>query len=228
MDNFDAVDLSWVKHTTDPLKVLRHSLDFLQDPSKIDNGSNHKVWCNLHITPALKGIIVEVHSLEEVTHWAKKECLGSAPDPMEPGVTNLIVVFGNNPWPCTLSLARVHVAPNQKMYSLIKAVESAKEHFNREKGLKAAHYYLTPVYTEAPYILSDAGLQAADGSATIIGVATLGINPKDNTVNLTISEGGNIYFDDTLPPPPYNKPCFDSPSALSSCMDQDEEGEGLV
>ena len=108
---------------------------------------------------------------------------------MEPGVTNLIVAFGNNPWPCTLSLARLHVAPNQKMCSLIEAVESAKEHFNREIGLKAAHYYLTPVYTEAPYILSDARLQAADSSATIIGIATLGINPKDNTVNLTISEG---------------------------------------
>ena len=33
---------------------------------------------NLHITPALEGIIVEVHSLEEVTHWAKKGHLGSA------------------------------------------------------------------------------------------------------------------------------------------------------
>ena len=47
----------------------------LQDPSKIDD-SNHKVWCNLHITPTLKGIIVEVHSLEEVTHWAKKRAPG--------------------------------------------------------------------------------------------------------------------------------------------------------
>ena len=145
--------------------------------------------CNLHITPALEGIIVEVHSLEEVTHWAKKGCPGSAPDPTEPGVVNLIVMLGHNPWPCTLSLARVHVALNQKMCSLIEAVESAKEHFNREKGLEAAHYYLTPVYTETPYILSDAGLQGADGSATIIGVAALGVNPKDNAVNLTISEG---------------------------------------
>ena len=75
------------------------------------------------------------------------------------------------------------------MCSLIDTVESAKEHFNREKGLEAAHYYLTPVYMEAPYILSDAGLQGANGSATIIGVATLGVNPKDNAVNLTISEG---------------------------------------
>ena len=188
MDNFDAVDLSWVRHTTDPLKVLRHGVTFLQDPSKIDE-SNCKVWCNLHITPALEGIIVEVCSLEEVTHWAKKECLGSALDPMEPGVANLIVALGNNPWPCTLSLARVHVALNQKMCSLIKAMDSAKEHFNKEKGLQAAHYDLTPVYTEAPYILSDTGLQAADGTATVIGVATLGVNPKDNAVNLTASEG---------------------------------------
>ena len=181
-------DLSWVKSTTDPLLVLKHGLDFLQDPSKI-NGNNREMWCNLHITPALKGIMVEVHSLEEVTYWAKKGCLGSDPDPMEPGVANLIVAFGISPWPCTLSLARVHVAPNQKMCSIIEAVESAREHFSGEKGLKAAHYYLTPVYTEAPYILSDAGLQVADGSAMVIGVATVGIAPKDNTVNLTTSEG---------------------------------------
>ena len=64
VDNFNAVDLSWMKHATDPLEVLRHSLDFLQDPSKI-NSNNHEVWCNLHITPTLKGIMVEVHSLEE-------------------------------------------------------------------------------------------------------------------------------------------------------------------
>ena len=55
--------------TKDSLKVLRHSIAFLQDPSKID-ANNCEVWCNLHITPALEGIIVEVCSLEEVTHWA--------------------------------------------------------------------------------------------------------------------------------------------------------------
>ena len=71
MDNFNAVDLSWVRHTTDPLEVLRHGVAFLQDPSKI-NESNREVWCNLYIIPALKGIIVEVHSLEEVTHWFKE------------------------------------------------------------------------------------------------------------------------------------------------------------
>ena len=67
--------LSWVKSTTDPLEVLKRGLDFLQDPSKI-NGNNRKIWCNLHITPALEGIMVEVCSLEEVTYWAKKGCLG--------------------------------------------------------------------------------------------------------------------------------------------------------
>ena len=68
----------------------------MQDPSKIDANS-HKVWCNLHITPALEGIIVEVHSLEEVTHWAKKKHLGSSLDPTEPGVANLIVALGSSP-----------------------------------------------------------------------------------------------------------------------------------
>ena len=75
------------------------------------------------------------------------------------------------------------------MCSIIKAVESAREHFSGENGLKMPHYYLTPVHTEAPYILSDAGLQAADGSATVIGVAMVGIDLKDNTVNLAASEG---------------------------------------
>ena len=188
MDNFEAVDLSWVKSTMDPLKVLRYGLDFLEDPSKI-NSNNCEMWCNLHITPALGGIMVEVCSLEEVTYWAKKGCLGSDSDPTVPGVANLIVAFGISPWPHTLSLARVHVALNQKMCSIIEAMESAKEHFNGEEGLIVAYYYLTPVYTEAPYILSDVGLQAADGSATVIGVATVGVDPKDNTVNLAASEG---------------------------------------
>ena len=154
MDNFNAVDLSWVRCTTDPLEVLRHGITLLQDPSKIDD-SNCEVWCNLHLTPALKGIIVEVCSLEGVAHWGRRWHLGSAPDPTEPRVTNLIVALGNNPWPCTLRLAKVQVALNQKLCALIEAMDSAREHFNREKGLEAAHYYLTAFYTEAPYFLSE-------------------------------------------------------------------------
>ena len=177
-----------MKSATDPLEVLGHGLEFLEDPSKI-NSDNHEMWCNLHVTPALGGIIVEVCSLEEVTYWAKKGHLGSESDPTEPGVANLIVVFGISPWPSTLGLARVHVAPNQKMCSIIQAIESAKECFGRDNGLETPHYYLTPVHTEAPYILSDAGLQATDGSAMVIGVAVVGINLKDNTVNLATSDG---------------------------------------
>ena len=41
-DNFKAVDLSWVKSATDPLEVLRHGVDFLEDPSKI-NSDNCKM-----------------------------------------------------------------------------------------------------------------------------------------------------------------------------------------
>ena len=177
-----------MRSATDPLEVLGHGLDFLEDPSKI-NSDNHEMWCNLHITPALGGIIVEVHSLEEVTYWARKGHLGSDSNPTEPGIANLIVAFGISPWPHTLSLARVHVAPNQKMCSIIKAAESAREHPIEENGPKMPHYYLTPVHTEALYILSDAGLQAADGSAMVIGVAMVGIDLKDNTVNLATLEG---------------------------------------
>ena len=68
------------------------------------------------------------------------------------------MAFGCSPWPCTLDLARVHVTLNQKICSIIEAVKLAKEHFSGEKGLKVAYYHLTPVYTEALYILSDAGL----------------------------------------------------------------------
>ena len=109
----------------DPLKVLRHGVSFQEDPSKIDD-SNHNVWYNLHITPALTGVMVEVRSLEEVTHWAKRKHLGSAPDPMEPGVANLIVALGNNPWPYSLGLARVLVTPDQVLCSLTEAMNSAK------------------------------------------------------------------------------------------------------
>ena len=137
---------------------------------------------------------------------------------MEPGVANLIVALGNNPWPCTLGLTRVQVAPNQKMCSLIEAMDSARECFNREKGLEAAHYYLTPAYTEALYLLSDAGLQAEDGTAMVIGVTTLSVNPKDNAVNLTASEGGNVYLGAMSPPAPFNRPHSYSSPALSSCM----------
>ena len=127
--------------------------------------------------------------MEEVTYWARKGHLGSDSDPTEPGIANLIVAFAISPWPHTLGLARVHVAPNQKMCSITQAMESAREHFSGDNGLDTPYYYLTPVYTEAPYILSDAGLQTADGSTMVIGVAVVGIDLKDNTVNLATSEG---------------------------------------
>ena len=127
-DNFEAVDLSWIKNATDPLEVLKQGSDFLEDPSKISI-NNRERWCNLHVTPALRGIVVEVRSLEEVSYWAKKGRLGSAPDSTVPGLANLIATFGITPWPRTLGLARVHVAPNQKLCSVLHAMESAKERF---------------------------------------------------------------------------------------------------
>ena len=96
------------------------------------------MWCNLHITPALSSIIVEVCSLEEVTYWAKKKCLGSDADPMESGVANMVMALGNDPWPSTLRLARVVVAPDQKLCSLKEAMDLANEHFGRPKGLEAS------------------------------------------------------------------------------------------
>ena len=155
VDNFEAVNLSWVKNATDPLEVLKQGSDFLEDPSKISI-DNWERWCNLHVTPALRGIIVEVHSLEEVAHWAKNGRLGSASDPTVPGLANLIATFGITPWPHTLSLARVHIAPNQKLCSITHAVESAKECFNLDGNMELPHYYLTPISTEASHILSDA------------------------------------------------------------------------
>ena len=66
---------------------------------------------------------------------------------------------------------------------------SAKEHFSLDNRIESPHYYLTPVYTEAPYILSDAGLQTEEDEATMIGVATMGVDLMDNTVNLAASKG---------------------------------------
>ena len=122
-------------------------------------------------------------------HWAKKGRLGSASDPTVPGLANLIATFGITPWPRTLSLARVHVAPNQKLCSITHAVESAKERFNLDANMESPYYYLTPVSTEALYILSDAGLQRKEDVTRVIGVAVMRVDPADNTVNLAASKG---------------------------------------
>ena len=130
-----------------------------------------------------------MRSLEEVAHWAKKGRLGSASDPTVPGLANLIATFGITPWPRTLGLARVHVAPNQKLCSITHAVESAKERFNLDGNMESPYYYLTPVSTEALYILSDAGLQRKEDGTRVIGVAMMRVDPVDNTVDLVASEG---------------------------------------
>ena len=106
-----------------------------------------------------------------------------------PGLANLIATFGITPWPHTLGLARVHVAPNQKLCSVLHAVESAKERFKLDDNMESPYYYLTPVSTEAPYILSDVGLQNKDDVTRVIGVAAMHVNPADNTVDLAASEG---------------------------------------
>ena len=67
-------DLSWVRHTR-PTQGIKAWYHLVARSLKIDD-SNCEVGCNLHITPALKGIIVEVCSLEEVAHWARKSTWG--------------------------------------------------------------------------------------------------------------------------------------------------------
>ena len=108
---------------------------------------------------------------------------------MVPGLANLIATFGITPWPHTLGLARVHIAPNQKLCSVTHAMESAKERFNLDGNMESPYYYLTPVSTEAPYILSDAGLQCKEDGTRVIGVAAMRVDPADNTVDLAASEG---------------------------------------
>ena len=55
--------------------------------------------------------------------------------------------------------------------------------------MELPHYYLTPIYTEAPYILSNAGLQHEPDVTTVIGVAAMCVDPTVNTVNLVASKG---------------------------------------
>ena len=145
-----------------------------------------------------------------------------------PGLANLITTFGITPWPHTLGLARVHVAPNQKLCSVLHAVESAKEHFKLDGNMESPYYYLTPVSTEAPYILSDVGLQSKDDVTRVIGVAAMCIDPADNTVDLAASEGPYLHFDGTSPAPPQGLLCPRTSTTLLSCVDQDEEGHHPV
>ena len=68
-------------------------------------------------------------------------------------------------------------------------MESAKERFNLDGNMESPYYYLTPVSTEASHILSDAGVQCKEGGTRVIGVATMRVDPVDNTINLVASEG---------------------------------------
>ena len=65
----------------------------------------------------------------------------------------------------------------------------AKERFKLDGNMELPYYYLTPVSTEAPYILSDVGLQHEDDVTRVIGVAVMRVDPADNTVDLVASEG---------------------------------------
>ena len=64
-----------------------------------------------------------------------------------------------------------------------------KNVFKLDGNMESPYYYLTPVSTEAPYILSDVGLQNKDDMTRVIGVAAMRVNPADNTVDLAASEG---------------------------------------
>ena len=110
-------------------------------------------------------------------------------DPMETRMANLVVATGSFPWLCTLSLARVVVAPGQKLSSLMEAADLAREHFNRPKGLEEAYYYLTPRYVETPYLLSDVGIEVLDEDTAPIGVAAFRTDTKNNKIDLSTSEG---------------------------------------
>ena len=187
-DNFEPVNVSQLRCNTGLDIIQGHRLSFLEDPSKIGD-DNRSMWCNLHITTALSSTVVEVCCLEEVVYWVKKKCLGSDTDPTESGVANMVVALGNDPWPSTLRLARVVVAPDQKLCSLMETVDLARECFERSKGLEASHYFLTPIYMEAPFLISDAGLHTEAKSAIPIGVTAFAVSPGDTAVNLSTSEG---------------------------------------
>ena len=89
--------------------------------------------------------------------------------------------------------------------------------------MESPYYYLTPVSTEAPYILSDVGLQNKDDVTRVIGVAAMHVNPADNTVDLTASEGPTstlmarrlLHLEDSL--------CPHTSTTLLSRVDRDEE-----
>ena len=75
-DNFKPIELSWLRcPNTNPDTIQGFGVSFLEDPSKITD-DDRNVWCNLHITPALSSVIVDIYSLEEVAYWVKKSTWG--------------------------------------------------------------------------------------------------------------------------------------------------------
>ena len=95
-------------------------------------------------------------------------------------------------------------------------------------GWSLLHYYLIPIYTEAPYVLSDTGLQHEEDVTIVIGVAAMCIDPRDNTVNLVASEGPTATLMARRPTSPQGQPCLNTSTTLLSRMDRDEVGHYLV
>ena len=92
--------------------------------------------------------------------------------------------------------------------------------------MEASHYFLTPVYMEAPFLLLDVGLHTEDRSAIPIGVAAFGLSPGGNAVNLSASEVATSNL--MLWYLPNLSAGHDSPTTLSSQVDWDEEDEGWI
>ena len=53
-DNFEAINLSWVKNATDPLEVLKQGSDFLEDPLKISIDNQERVGATSMLLPPYK------------------------------------------------------------------------------------------------------------------------------------------------------------------------------
>ena len=103
-----------------------------------------------------------------------------------------------------------------------------KNVFKQDDNMESPYYYLTPVSTEAPYILSDVGLQSKDDVTRVIGVAVMCINPADNTIRSSGQRGAYLHFDGTSPAPPRGLLCPRTSTTLLSRVDRDEESHHPV
>ena len=167
-----------------PAEVLKIWDGFLSWPDKITM-KNRMFWCNLHILLAMPHFMVETRAYNELVCWALGKILGSTEDLTKQGVAILLTTFPGGLWDRTVGIIRLVVHPKQALIPIAKAVQMLRNHYTESE--KEPYFVLIPFHTTC-FKLSSLMTACADGPV-VTGAAAFVLNPQDNMVDLSKTDG---------------------------------------